>query len=133
VLSITNFTNSSPPPSSKALVFNDAPYGNTGPVRSASASSAGLSSTYYSSNGSPHDEQLQPNRPGSSGRPGFASFPAAPVRRSKAAEAAAEAPEDEVVIQHQDGGAVVRELPPPYADRTLANGAGGSGSGPSSS
>jgi hypothetical protein len=101
-------------------------------VRSASASSAGLSSTYYSSNGSPHDE-LQPNRPGSSGRPGFSSFPAAPVRRSKAAEAAAEAPEDEVVIQHQDGGAVVRELPPPYADRTLANGAGGSGSGPSSS
>ncbi|KAF8990709.1 hypothetical protein BDQ17DRAFT_1371570 [Cyathus striatus] len=124
VLSITNFSNSSPPPSSKALVFNDTPYASNGPVRSASASSAAVSSTYYSSTASPQDDRgLEPNRrPNSAGRPGFAAFPSAPVRRTgKAAEAGSADADEEVVIQHRDGGAApVRELPPPYADRNAS-------------
>ncbi|TFK17333.1 hypothetical protein FA15DRAFT_337752 [Coprinopsis marcescibilis] len=74
-------------------------------------------------------------------RPSFASFPATPTRRAgaaKAAEAAMssrmspdseyppmpmpsiQAPSEEIIIQHRDGGTTqIRELPPPYADSSL--------------
>lgn len=67
---------------------------------------------------------------------GFATFPTASIRRNpKAAEAgytlqshepgspasatsAVGRAEEEVVFQHRDGGGAVRELPPPYLDRS---------------
>ncbi|EAU81678.2 hypothetical protein CC1G_02694 [Coprinopsis cinerea okayama7 len=140
-------TLNSPPLSEKRLLAattsDRAPITVQYPARSGSTSS---SDTLLGNNVS-SGPAFSPSHAGASvrSRPSFAAFPAYPTRRSmrKAQEAAQEAarresvanspdseyPEslipatfarqgEEIVIQHRDAGAaVVRELPPPYADQ----------------
>ncbi|KAF6752611.1 hypothetical protein DFP72DRAFT_1070181 [Ephemerocybe angulata] len=89
---------------------------------------AAPSSTAYTSHDSPHDTRggssivtFQPNR-NLSGKAAEAAQSVVLAPDSEYAHASGSGQQaangDEIVIQHRDGG-TVRELPPPYADRSL--------------